>query len=68
MAVARILFGPGKMGIKHADRFNPIPIRFLAFLCAIVSHSALVRVILTKFSHQVQSRHLLLASWIIQPR
>ncbi|KAF8597065.1 hypothetical protein BDV93DRAFT_562728 [Ceratobasidium sp. AG-I] len=36
--VGGTVFGPGKMGIVHAARFSPIPIRFLAFLCSICNH------------------------------
>ena len=41
--VARTLFGPAKLGLKHAARFAPVPLRFLAFLCAIVSWFLSVR-------------------------
>jgi hypothetical protein len=37
-AVARTLFGPGKLGRVHAARFDPIPLRLIAFLCAVVSY------------------------------
>ncbi|KAF8594468.1 hypothetical protein BDV93DRAFT_565415 [Ceratobasidium sp. AG-I] len=38
MVVARTLFGPGELGVKHAARFSPVPVRFLAFICSICNH------------------------------
>lgn len=35
--VACMLFVPAKLGLKHAGQFTPVPLQFLAFLCAIVS-------------------------------
>ncbi|KAF8593809.1 hypothetical protein BDV93DRAFT_566128 [Ceratobasidium sp. AG-I] len=37
-AVARALFGPSKLGLKHPGWFAPVPVRFIAFICSICNH------------------------------
>lgn len=58
--VERTLFGPGKLGLKHEDRFSPIPLQFLAFLCSIVRQ--IVSLIITPrltLSWDVQCNHVI---------